>query len=83
MVRVKSNLNVWNKTFETKSIIKDHQIQNKWTEYKIFELKYGNRKLSNVWEYNQVNFVLVVFPSFICNKLVLTHIKQVISTISK
>ena len=29
MGRVKSNLNVWNKTFETKSIIKDHQIQNK------------------------------------------------------
>ena len=24
---------------------KDHQITNKWTDYKIFELKYGNTKL--------------------------------------
>ena len=39
-------------TFENKSITRDHRIQNKWTEYKIFELKSGNRKLSNVWKYN-------------------------------
>ena len=26
-----------------KSIAKDHRVQNKWTEYKIFELKYANR----------------------------------------
>ena len=38
-------------------------IQNKWIEYKIFELKYGNRKLSNVWKYNQVRLVLTVFIS--------------------
>ena len=24
---------------------KDYQIQSKWTDYKIFELKYGNTKL--------------------------------------
>ena len=29
-------------TFENKSIAKDYQISNKWTDYKIFELKYGN-----------------------------------------
>ena len=34
---------VWNKTFESKSITKDHRVQNKWTEYKIFEMKYANR----------------------------------------
>ena len=37
--------NVWNKTLENKSITKDNQIPNKWTNYKIFELKYGNTKL--------------------------------------
>ena len=28
-----------------KMIAKDHQILNKWTEYKILELKYENTKL--------------------------------------
>ena len=37
--------NVWNKTLENKSIAKDNQIPNKWTNYKIFELKHGNTKL--------------------------------------
>ena len=32
-------------------------------EYKIFELKYGNKKLSNVLKYNQVKLVLAVFAS--------------------
>ena len=36
---------------------------NKWTEYKIFKLKYGNAKLSNVLKYNQVKLVLAVFTS--------------------
>ena len=54
-------INVWNITFENKSITEDHRIQNKWTEYKIFDLKYGNRKLFNVWKYNQVRLVIAVF----------------------
>ena len=42
----------------------DHRMQNKWTEEKeIFELKYGNRKLSNVWKYNQVRLVFADFAS--------------------
>ena len=49
--------------FENKSITIDHRIQNKWREYKIFELKYGNRKLSNIWKYNQVRLVLADFAS--------------------
>ena len=32
-------------------------------ESEIFELKYGNRELSNVWKYNQVWLVLAVFIS--------------------
>ena len=28
-----------------KLIAKDHQTANKWTEYKILKLKYGNTKL--------------------------------------
>ena len=52
-----------NKKFENKSIKKDHRIQNEWTEYKIFELKYGNKKQLNVWKYNQVRLVLADFAS--------------------
>ena len=37
--------NVWNKTFENKLIAKDHRVQNKWTDYKILELKYANRNI--------------------------------------
>ena len=29
----------------------------------IFELKYGDRKLSDIWEYNQVRLVLADFAS--------------------
>ena len=47
----------------------------KTNKYKIFELKYGKRKLSNVWKYNQLRLVLAVFVS-ICDKLVLNYIKQ-------
>ena len=47
--------------FENKSITKDRRMQNKWTEYKMFELKYENRKLSNVWKHNLVR---LVFPDF-------------------
>ena len=34
-----------------------------WAEYKISELKYGNKKLLNVWKYNQVRLVLTDFAS--------------------
>ena len=46
---------------QNKLITKDHRMQNEWTEYKIFELKYGNRKLSNIWKYNQVRLILAFF----------------------
>ena len=46
-----------------KSIAKDHQIPNKWTDYKIFELKYGNTKLLGNTKHNQVKLVLAVFVS--------------------
>ena len=42
---------------------KDYQIQSKWTDYKIFELKYGNTKLLGNTKHNQVNLVLAVFLS--------------------
>ena len=45
------------------SISKDHQMPNKWTEYKIFKLKYGNIKLLGNTKYNQVKLVLAVFAS--------------------
>ena len=44
--------NFWNKTFENKSITKDHRlIEYKTNEQntKIFELKYGNKKLLNMF----------------------------------
>ena len=44
-------------------IAKDHQIPNKWTENKIFKLKCGNIKLSNVLKYNHVKLVMAVFAS--------------------
>ena len=46
---------------KNKSITKDHQIPNKWTDYKIFELKFGNTKLLGNTKYNQVKLVLAVF----------------------
>ena len=36
--------------------------------YKIFELKYGNGKLSKLWKYNQVRLVLAVLLQYVCNK---------------
>ena len=42
---------------------KDYHIQNKWTDYKIFELKYGNAKLLGNTKHNQVKLVLAVFLS--------------------
>ena len=44
-------------------IAKDHQIPNKLTDYKIFELKYGNTKLLGNTKHNQVKLVLAVFVS--------------------
>ena len=65
--------NVWNKTFENKLIAKDHRIPSKWSEYKIFKLKWGNIKLPNVLKYNQIKLVLDVFAS---SQSTLNHIKQ-------
>ena len=36
-------------------------MQNKRIEYKIFELKHEDIKLSNVWKYNQVRLALADF----------------------
>ena len=38
-------------------------IPNKWTDYKIFELKYRNTKLLGNTKHNQVKLVLAVFVS--------------------
>ena len=40
---------------------KDYQIQSKWTDYKIFEFKYGNAKLLENTKHNQVKLVLAGF----------------------
>ena len=46
---------------------KDYHIQNKWTDYKIFELKYGNTKLLGNKKHNQVKLVLAVsFSAYLC-----------------
>ena len=50
---------------KNKSMAKDHQVPNKWTKYKISELKCGNTKLLGNTKYNQVKLVLVVFDSAI------------------
>ena len=42
---------------------KRHPILNKWTEYKIFKLKYANTRLLGNTKYNQVKSVLAVFAS--------------------
>ena len=42
---------------------KDYHLQNKWADYKIFELKYENTKLLGSTKHNQVKLVLVVFLS--------------------
>ena len=50
-------------TFENKLIANNHQIPNTWTDYKIFEFKYGNTKLLGNTKHNQVKLVLAVFVS--------------------
>ena len=50
-------------TFANKSIAKEHQIPNKWTDCKIFELKYGNTKRLGNTKHNQVKLVLAVLVS--------------------
>ena len=45
-------------------------------EYKIFELKYGNTKLSNVWKYKKVMLVHAVFASACLSSISITGIKQ-------
>ena len=47
--------------FENKSIAKDHQILNIWTDYKIFELKHGDSKLWGNKNHELVKLVLAVF----------------------
>ena len=42
---------------------KDYQIQSKWADYKIFELKYGNTKLSENIKHNQTKLLLAFFLS--------------------
>ena len=42
---------------------KGYHIQNKWTDYKIFELKYGNTKLLGNTKQNQLKLVPAVFLS--------------------
>ena len=32
-------------TWKQISIAKEHRVQNKWTEYKLFELKYANTNI--------------------------------------
>ena len=45
---------------------KYYQMQSKWTDYKIFELKYGNTKLLENTKHNQVKLVLAVFlPAYL------------------
>ena len=46
-----------------KLIAKDYQIPNKWTEYKILELKHENTKLLGNTKYNQLKWAVVVFVS--------------------
>ena len=41
----------------------EYQIQNKWADYKIFELKYTNTKLSANTKHNQVKLVSEDFLS--------------------
>ena len=36
---------------------------NKWTDYKIFELTYGNTKLLGNAKHNQIKLILAVFIS--------------------
>ena len=45
--------NTWMNTKHSKTNWpqKKHGIQKKWIEYKTFELKYGNAKLTNVCKY--------------------------------
>ena len=46
-----------------KLVAKDHQIPNKWTEYKILEWKYENTKLLGDTKYNQIKWAFAVFVS--------------------
>ena len=58
-----------------KLIAKDHQIRNKWTEYKILELKYENTKLLGNTKYNPIKYLQFLFL-LLCSKLALNYTKQ-------
>ena len=64
------------KTFQNKFIAKDHSIPSKWTEYKIFQLKYGNTKLLGNTKWTPVKLVFPVLSFVFCTKLALNYIKQ-------
>ena len=55
---------------------KDYQIPNKLTDYKIFELKYGNKKLLGNTKHNQEKLVLAVFVSTYSTNVTLSYFKQ-------
>ena len=55
---------------------KDYQIQNKWADYKIFELKYGNTNLLGNTKHKQVKLVLGVFLSAYLYHIALNYMKQ-------
>ena len=45
------------------------RIPNKWTEYKIFELKYEKTKPLGNTKYDQINLALAVFASAFLNQV--------------
>ena len=55
---------------------KHSKILNKWTEYQILELKYGNTKLLGSTKYNLVKLVFAVLPLLVWTKLALNYTKQ-------
>ena len=68
------------KRFENKLITKKHQIQETWIEYKIFKLKYGNAKQSNVRKYQKCKVMTckLCFYLFVLS-VVLHYIKYYIT----
>ena len=48
---------------------KGYKIPNKWTEYKVFELKYGYTELLGNTKYNQLQLRVAVFASAFCTRL--------------
>ena len=55
--------NIWIYTNLKHKWVKNYQMPNKWRDYKIFELKYGNTKRLGNTKDNQVKLVLPVLVS--------------------